>query len=63
VFAAERGLNEAERRALNDLRILGRERLGPMFDVEAISIETVHARLAEEAAGRTACPSRSAAVW
>lgn len=51
VFATERGLEEAERRALNDLRLLGRERLGPMFDVEAISIETIHARLAEEAAG------------
>ena len=53
VFATERGLDEAERRALNDLRVLGRDRLGPMFDVEAISIETIHARLAEEAAGDT----------
>lgn len=43
VFATERGLDEAEKRALNDLRVLGRDRLGPIFDVEAISIETIHA--------------------
>lgn len=51
IFATERSLNEAERRVLADLRVLGRERLGAMFDVEAISIETIHARLAEEASG------------
>lgn len=51
VFATVRALNEAERRALADLRVLGRERIGPMFDVEAISVETIHARLADEAAG------------
>lgn len=51
VFATERGLDEDERRALNDLRTLGRDRLGPIFDVEAISIETIHARLADEVPG------------
>lgn len=51
VFATERALNEAERRALTDLRTLGRERVGAMFDVEAISIETIHSRLGEEASG------------
>lgn len=51
VFATERALDEAERRALNDLRVLGRDRLGAMFDVEAISVETIHARLADETSG------------
>lgn len=53
VFATERALGEADRRALHDLRVMGRERIGPMFDVESISIETIHQRLGEEsAAGR-----------
>lgn len=51
VFATERALDEGERRALSDLRVLGRERIGTMFDVETISVETIHARLAEEASG------------
>lgn len=49
VFATERGLDEAGRRALSDLRVMGRERLGSLFDVESISIETIHQRLAEQA--------------
>jgi hypothetical protein len=47
-FATEASLNEEQRRALNDLRAMGRERLGPLFDVEAISLETIFQRLQEE---------------
>ena len=48
VFATEEALNEAERRVLLDLRAMGIARLGSVFDVEAISIETIYARLQEE---------------
>ena len=48
VFATERPLNEAEQRTLTDLRAMGRSRIGPLFDVETISIATIYARLQEE---------------
>lgn len=46
-FATETALDHDHRRALSDLRAMGRERLGPLFDVEAISIETILQRLRE----------------
>lgn len=52
VFATERPLSEVERRALDDVRSMGRGRLGPLFDVEAISIQTIFNRLREEAAAQ-----------
>ena len=52
VFATERPLSDAERRALDDVRNMGRGRLGPLFDVEAISIQTIFNRLREEAAAQ-----------
>jgi AIPR protein len=48
VFATENALSESEGRALDDLRAMGRERLGALFDVEAISIETIFQRLQDE---------------
>jgi hypothetical protein len=48
VFATERPLDEAEQRTLHDLRAMGRARLGPLFDVESISIATIYARLQDE---------------
>ena len=50
VFATEAALNDAQKRALADLRAMGIDRLGPLFDVETVSIETVYARLQEEEA-------------
>jgi AIPR protein len=47
VFATEVALSESEKRALTDLRAMGSSRLGAIFDVETISIETIHARLQE----------------
>lgn len=47
VYATETALNETEKRALTDLRAIGTSRLGSIFDVETISIETIHARLQE----------------
>jgi len=48
VFGTEKALTEQEQRALFDLRAMGRARLGPLFDVETISIETIYLRLQEE---------------
>ncbi|QGJ72875.1 AIPR family protein [Sinorhizobium meliloti] len=47
VYATERSLSDDEKRVLNDLRAMGTARLGAIFDVETISIETIHARLRE----------------
>jgi AIPR protein len=48
VFATERPLNEKQRRALDDVRAVGRERLGNVFDVESVSIETIYLDLFED---------------
>jgi hypothetical protein len=45
LFATENDLTGVEKRALADLRAMGSERIGPIFDVESISIATIHARL------------------
>ncbi len=47
VYATERHLSDDEKRALLDLRVMGTARLGSLFDVETISIETIYARLQE----------------
>jgi len=53
VFATESPLNEEEKEVLKDVRAMGRERLGPIFDVESVSIETIYRRTLEElAAGK-----------
>jgi hypothetical protein len=53
VFATELPLSEDEKQVLKDVRAMGRERLGPLFDVESISIETIYRRSLEElAAGK-----------
>lgn len=54
VFATEAALNDTEKRALEDLRAMGVARLGPLFDVETISIETIFTRLQEEEAANAA---------
>jgi hypothetical protein len=54
VFGTERPLSDVEQRALLDLRAMGRARIGPIFDVETISIATIYARLQEEAAADAA---------
>jgi hypothetical protein len=51
VFATEEPLNEHQKRALEDVKAMGRGRLGPLFDVEAVSIGVIYKRTLEEAAG------------
>jgi hypothetical protein len=52
VFATDRALSEDEKQVLQDLRIIGRERLGSLFDVESVSVETIFIRMQEEIAAR-----------
>src|SRR5215218_2642734 len=46
VFATVEPLNEAQMRALTDVRAMGRDRLadGPVFEVEPVSVETIYQR-------------------
>lgn len=48
VFATERPLSHDQKIILDDIRTMGRAHLGGMFDVEAVSVETILARLEEE---------------
>jgi hypothetical protein len=48
VFATENALSNSERQTLKDLRAMGRERLGPIFDVEAVSVGTIYERTLED---------------
>jgi hypothetical protein len=50
VFATEWTLNEEQRRALTDIRNMGRGRLGGLFEVESVSVETIYQRNLDEAA-------------
>ena len=54
VYGTEYALNDDERRVLADLRAMGTTRLGAIFDIETISIETIYARLQEVAATTSA---------
>ncbi len=48
VFATENPLNEVQRRVLNDIRNMGQGRLGSIFTVESISIQTIYDRNVED---------------
>ena len=47
VFATNESLSEDEKRILNDIKILGKSRLGNLFDIDAVSIETIYQRAVE----------------
>lgn len=47
VFATDSPLNDEQKRALEDIRAMGRNRLGSIFDVEAVSIATIYQRAVE----------------
>lgn len=48
VFATDAPLTDDERRTLEKVRVIGRECLGSLVDVEAVSIETIYQRTLEE---------------
>ena len=47
VFATEEPLNTDQRRLLTDLQVMGKERLGSLFEVESVSIEIIYKRMLE----------------
>jgi len=47
VFATHDPLTEEQKRALNDIKNMGRARLGSLFDTDAVSIETIYQRVEE----------------
>ncbi|HWQ90513.1 MAG TPA: AIPR family protein, partial [Clostridia bacterium] len=51
VFATVDPLSESERRALEDILAMGKSRLGPVFNVEAISVTTIFDQLSERPGG------------
>lgn len=48
VFATEEPLSDEQKRVLEDIRAMGRNRLGALFDVEQVSIATIYQRLLDE---------------
>lgn len=48
VFATEEPLTNDQRKTLNDIRAMGRERLTGIFDVESVSIDTIYQRTLED---------------
>ncbi len=58
VFATELPLTENQRRALDDVRAVGRERFGNVFDVEAVSIETIYLNQLEDSTTAVSSPIR-----
>lgn len=48
VYATTDPLSPPEREVMNDVRNMGRARLGNIFDVEAVAVETIYRRLLEE---------------
>ena len=50
LFATECPLDEKQKIVLGDLRAMGRNRLGPLFEVEALSIQTIYERNLDDAA-------------
>lgn len=56
VFATEDPLNDEERRTLDHVRSMGRSKLGNIFDVDAVSIETVYQRTLDAAQSALVVP-------
>jgi hypothetical protein len=48
VYATQRSLTEDERRAVEDVRAMGKGRLGSIFETDAVSLETIYNRTLEE---------------
>jgi len=48
IFATEEPLSNEQKRLLEDIRAMGRNRLGALFDVEQVSIATIYQRLIDE---------------
>ena len=49
LFATINPLDEGQKQTLGDLRAMGRNRLGALFEVESLSVKTIYERTLEEA--------------
>lgn len=54
VFAAEEPLTEEQKRAMEDVKSMGVGRIGPLFDVDSVSLHTIYKRSQDELAGTDA---------
>lgn len=52
VFATIEPLTENEQRALNDIKAMGQSRLGDLFDVDSVNLQTIFNRLEEQESDR-----------
>lgn len=48
VYATQKPLSDDEKRAMEDVRAMGKNRLGMMFETDAISLQTIYQRTLEE---------------
>lgn len=48
VYAVQRPLSEDEKRAVEDIKAMGKNRLGAIFDTDVVSLETIYHRTLEE---------------
>lgn len=48
VYAIQRPLSEDEKRAIEDIKAMGKNRLGSLFDTDVVSLETIFHRTLEE---------------
>jgi hypothetical protein len=48
VYAVQRPLSENEKRAVEDIKAMGKNRLGAMFDTDTVSLETIYHRTLED---------------
>lgn len=48
VYAVQRPITEDEKRAIDDIRAMGKNRLGALFDTDVVSLETIYHRTLEE---------------
>ena len=55
LFATDDDLSESEKQTVNDIRSIGRERLGQMFDVRSISIRTIYQNQTQKDADKNVC--------
>jgi hypothetical protein len=50
VYAVQRPIKEDEKRAIDDIKAMGKNRLGAIFDTDVVSLETIYRRTLEEIA-------------
>jgi hypothetical protein len=62
VFATDKELTKPQKKILTDIRDIGRNRLGAIFDVEAVSVRSIYDRLFESHASPLSLQFRGSLV-